>query len=382
MSRLTSRGILALPLFTEAEKKDYQVDSRASDGECPGSEKADTPEPLCQDEAGPRSRTAVTRPDLVEVRWDGREPLRAPGEDCTREDRPTDPGQPERPGLAIAGAVLVRMDGPEAGRVYPIDKDALLVGRGPENDIVIEGSGISRRHARVRREGGHFTVDDLGSLNGTYVRGERIEHLELRTGDYIQLGGRTTLSFQNLDTQQQDLLRQLYESSTQDGLTGICNRRHFNDRMAAEIAFSRRHGTAIGLLLIDVDHFKSINDQYGHCTGDSVLRQLAGLMGRQLRTEDLFARIGGEEFAVVLRGISIEGCARLAERLCATVAAEPFGIGDQSLPLTVSIGCASMKGPEVTLRGLMGIADQRLYEAKRQGRNRAVAEGCGRIEQV
>ena len=133
-------------------------------------------------------------------------------------------------------------------------------------------------------------------------------------------------------------------------------------------------------IYIDIDNFKKINDRYGHPAGDAVLKELATMMTRQLRTEDLAARVGGEEFAVLLRGIAIEGCARAAERLRATVAARPIAIAALELPVTVSIGCASLMGGEVSAHVLMRIADKRLYEAKHRGRNCVVADGCGRNE--
>jgi two-component system cell cycle response regulator len=327
--------------------------------------------------------SSTTQPNMPAVGWRPlRSPERATTERFDENERPTDPGEPPRRGVAVECGTLVRMDGAEAGRIYVIAGGETRIGRGGENDIVIDDSGVSRRHACVVCRGSEYSVDDAGSRNGTVVRGHRVQSARLRPGDYVQLGGRATLSFQVLDGQQQDLLRQLYESSTQDALTKVSNRKHFTDRLAAEVAFSRRHGTSLGLLLIDIDLFKRVNDQYGHAAGDSVLMQLAATLARELRAEDFLARVGGEEFAVVLRGIVIEGCASLAERLRARVAARSLPVGEHELAMTISAGCAALKGTEVSAHGLMAIADERLYEAKRQGRNRIVASGGGRAEKV
>jgi diguanylate cyclase (GGDEF)-like protein len=295
-------------------------------------------------------------------------------------ERITDPGSPAEHLASSDEPVLVRMDGCEAGRLYRLDREQCRVGRATDNEIVMNDVGVSRRHARFTTVDGRCVVEDTESRNGTYVRGRRILQAELQTGDVIQLGQTVTLSYQGLSIQQRELLQQLYESSTQDGLTGLCNRRHFTDRLAAEVAFSRRHGTALGLVLIDIDHFKTINDEFGHAAGDAVLRQLGPAMKRQLRTEDIIARIGGEEFAVILRGIAIEGCTRLADRLRGVVAATEFLFDTRRLPVTISLGCASLRGGETTAATLSRLADARLYHAKRQGRNRVVATGCGRDE--
>jgi diguanylate cyclase (GGDEF)-like protein len=295
-------------------------------------------------------------------------------------ERITDPGLPAEHVASADEPVLVRMDGCEAGSLYRLDGRQCRVGRATENEIVVNDVGVSRQHARLTNVDGRCVVEDTESRNGTYVRGRRVHRAELETGDVIQLGLTVTLSYQRLSEQQRELLQQLYESSTRDGLTGLCNRRHFGDRLAAEVAFSRRHGTALGLVLIDIDHFKTINDRFGHAAGDAVLRQLGPAMKRQLRTEDIIARIGGEEFAVILRGIAIEGCARLADRLRGVVAATQFLLDTAQLPVTISLGCASLRGAETTAAVLNRLADARLYEAKRQGRNRVVATGCGRDE--
>ena len=159
------------------------------------------------------------------------------------------------------------------------------------------------------REDGKYFVEDLGSRNGTFLQGKRITRAEIRDDDWVQLGARVAFRFTLTDSRQEGLLRKLYESSTRDALTGAYNRRHFDDRLRAEIAFAVRHATDCALILLDLDHFKRVNDTYGHPAGDEILRHLAGVANRALRTEDVFARFGGEEFAVILRGASTRGAA-------------------------------------------------------------------------
>jgi diguanylate cyclase (GGDEF)-like protein len=172
------------------------------------------------------------------------------------------------------------------------------------------------------------------------------------------------------------VLRQLYEASVKDSLTGAYNREFLSERLRSEVAFSRRHGTDSSLLLIDVDHFKKVNDTYGHQAGDSVLVGLVRLFTQGLRTEDTFARYGGEEFAISLRGIGLRDAASVANRLRAAVAARPIQHQQHSIRCTVSAGCSSVACcVEPTVEELVAIADRRLYAAKGAGRNRVVAAG-------
>jgi diguanylate cyclase (GGDEF)-like protein len=178
-----------------------------------------------------------------------------------------------------------------------------------------------------------------------------------------------------MDAHQKNLLDELYESSVRDPLTGAFNRRHFAERLEAELAYAKRHGAELSLLLLDIDYFKKINDQYGHLEGDRVLRELTRACNQELRTEDMLARYGGEEFAVLLRGVPPIGAARAAERLRTAIAEHVF-VGSPSLSVSVSIGCASLgRVDDPTAGGLIHVADQRLYEAKQAGRGRVVAEG-------
>jgi diguanylate cyclase (GGDEF)-like protein len=217
-------------------------------------------------------------------------------------------------------------------------------------------------------------IEDLDSRNGTFVGGSAITRKRLSDGDSIQLGPRVGLRYSLTDANQEELLQRLYESSTRDALTGAYNRKHFEERLSAEVAYGLRHNVDTSLILIDIDHFKRINDTHGHQTGDAVLRQVAATAARRLRTEDVLARFGGEEFAVILRGTSRLGAGLVAERLRAVIAALPAIVDGKPIPVTISAGCASLECcSERSGHELISVADRRLYRAKNGGRNRVVA---------
>ena len=271
-------------------------------------------------------------------------------------------------------AMLLRMDGVGAGQVVSVAQSPFTMGRHASNKLPIDDDSISRFHARFVNEDGKYFVEDLGSRNGTFLQGKRITRAEIKDDDWIQMGARVAFRFTLTDFRQEGLLRKLYESSTRDALTGAYNRRHFEDRLRAEIAFAVRHATDCALILMDLDHFKRVNDTYGHPAGDEILRHLGGIATRALRTEDVFARFGGEEFAVILRGASTRGAGRLAERLREALALHHAVYEGQEIPVTLSAGCAALSccttpSPDE----VVAIADRRLYAAKQAGRNRVVA---------
>ncbi|MEI9949298.1 MAG: GGDEF domain-containing protein [Pseudomonadota bacterium] len=271
-------------------------------------------------------------------------------------------------------AMLLRMDGVGAGQVLSVTQTPFTMGRHATNQLPIDDDSISRFHARFVCEEGKYFVEDLGSRNGTFLQGKRITRAEIRDDDWVQLGARVAFRFTLTDSRQEGLLRKLYESSTRDALTGAYNRRHFDDRLRAEIAFAVRHATDCALILLDLDHFKRVNDTYGHPAGDEILRHLGGIANRALRTEDVFARFGGEEFAVILRGASTRGAGRLAERLREALTQQHAVYEGQEISVTLSAGCAALSccatpSPDE----VVAIADRRLYAAKQAGRNRVVA---------
>jgi len=267
---------------------------------------------------------------------------------------------------------VVVQSGRSVGRMFRVDRRRMLIGRSPEAEILVDDDGVSRRHARLEVRGDRAWVYDLGSTNGTFVESTRVgaDGLELRDGDRIRVGPATILKYGYQDTVEQQFLAQLYRSATRDGLTGVHNKRWFLDQLEQEVAWHRRHGEPLTLIMLDVDHFKRVNDEFGHAAGDAVLVELAQLVGGAMRQEDTLARYGGEEFAVILRRTPAAEGAKLAERLRGVVERHVFRRGGQVLPVTISLGVAAC-GPGVdTPDTLLDAADRQLYRAKHAGRNR------------
>jgi diguanylate cyclase (GGDEF)-like protein len=178
------------------------------------------------------------------------------------------------------------------------------------------------------------------------------------------------------------LVSELKRASRHDPLTGLLNRRAIDEALAAEVQRARRLGAPFSVLMLDVDHFKPINDTHGHAAGDRALQHLATLLSSQMRDIDRVGRYGGEEFVVLLPGTPQEQAHGLAQRLCEKVAALPPMWRDAPLPVTVSIGVAEWLGDSGGLPALMARADAALYRAKEDGRNRVVTTGHGGLDEL
>lgn len=168
--------------------------------------------------------------------------------------------------------------------------------------------------------------------------------------------------------------QKLMEMAITDGLTGVFNRRYFQERLAEEVnRFKRYHGS-LSVIILDIDHFKKINDTYGHLFGDEVLKKLGAILKAETRKCDLVARYGGEEFVLLLPSTDLKGATRLAERLRQKVEETEFSCGNQKVKVTISLGVASMSSPsEKTEKELLSVADKALYYSKHKGRNRVTA---------
>ncbi len=272
--------------------------------------------------------------------------------------------------------VLVRMDGSDIGQVTTLAGSEIEMGRSPKSAVHLPFEGVSRQHARMIWQDGAYLIEDLESANGTFVKGTRVVRHRLVDGDVVQIGPRVVFRYSITDKSEERILRQLYESSVKDALTGAHNREYLAERLKVEVAYAKRHQTELSVLMMDVDHFKKVNDTYGHQAGDAVLVATAASLAQTLRNEDVLARYGGEEFLVILRGTGLTTALTVAERLRQLVEMTRVAHGDQTIRCTVSGGCASITCAEATsAEALVAIADRRLYLAKRAGRNRVVADG-------
>lgn len=274
---------------------------------------------------------------------------------------------------------LLVLSGPQFGELVElVPGRECVIGRRAEADVFVQDDGVSRRHASVTAGQGQATLRDLGSQNGTYVEGQRVEEATLLDGQRFQLGAHTTLKFVWSDDVETEYQRKLAQGALMEPLTGLYNRRYFTERLTAELAAAQRHQRPLALLLIDVDHFKRVNDSHGHPAGDEALRMLARVLVEATRKEDVVARYGGEEFVVLARETSLSGAQALAQRIRQGVEKARCTHDGQELAITVSIGVSVSQGLTTfekgrTERQLLEAADRALYRAKQSGRNTVVA---------
>jgi diguanylate cyclase (GGDEF)-like protein len=271
-----------------------------------------------------------------------------------------------------ARACLTVITGTAAGQMFKVLRGDAIIGRSPTAAIRIIDDGVSRNHARLRHDSSGLYLDDMDSRNGTYINGTKISGAtKLTEGDKIQVGRTTVLRFQYHDELDESFHENLVSNALRDPLTKLFNKRYFLDRLDSELKFARRHNTPLTLLMLDLDHFKKINDTQGHLAGDAVLTTIATALHKAVRNEDVVARFGGEELAIILRAIPIEQAMLLAERLRKLVEQTITHHQDRDLRATVSIGVAGFPTTKVeTVEQLMDAADKALYRAKNDGRNR------------
>ncbi len=268
--------------------------------------------------------------------------------------------------------VLIYPPGAEMGKRWKLTNDEIVIGRGSDCDIQIDRDSVSRKHARVFRSENQWLVEDLGSTNGSYINDVPIQRSPLKDGDFVKIGSAIFkfLGGQGIESSYHE---EIYKMTIIDGLTGAHNKRYFLEFLEREMARCTRYGRPLSLLMLDLDHFKQINDTHGHLTGDFVLKEMSRRLLGRIRKEELLARYGGEEFAAVLPETSHEGALQFAEQIRQIVEREVFEYEGDSLRVTVSIGVATVEGtsesgPEEFIR----MADENLFRAKRAGRNRVV----------
>ena len=282
--------------------------------------------------------------------------------------------QPKPGGSAREGACLVVIYGPELGRRPMLTRGVFEIGRSARCDLPIEQVSISRHHARISYSGGGHVIEDLGSTNGTYVGDVRVEgKCPLKHGDQIRVG-HSILKYMAGDDLETTYHEEIYRLMTVDALTQAYNKRYFGEALEREHNRALRYKRDLSLVAFDIDHFKKVNDTHGHVAGDQVLAQVCAAIKGKLREQDIFARVGGEEFCVLLPEVALVGARVIAEKIRRIVETTSVPLDAGPILCTVSLGVATLaEGVETgTGVGLLAVADGRLYEAKRLGRNRVV----------
>ncbi|MFQ6021860.1 MAG: diguanylate cyclase [Acidiferrobacterales bacterium] len=266
---------------------------------------------------------------------------------------------------------FIVISGGPVGLMYKLAVEGpMVIGRGLDADIRLEDDGVSRRHAQVTttRDGDHI-LEDLGSSNGTFVNGSAIKHHTLKDGEKVQIGSVSVLKFSYQDDFERNFQQELFDRSIKDGLTGTYSKTYLLDRIDAEYAHARRHSTSLSLLLFDIDRFKKINDTHGHPAGDAILQEAARVVRKRLRTSDVFARYGGDEFVVLMRDVDLEGTLILAQRLRRAIKRHEFVFEDTRILVTISVGVGLLLNDMNQSVELIQLADKCLYRAKHAGRD-------------
>lgn len=256
-------------------------------------------------------------------------------------------------------------------QLIPLNEAMQVLGRDDSADIAVADASISRRHASIERTEQGYWISDLGSTNGTFVNEKRVDRSPLVPGDRVQLGGFIFkfLCSNHIELQYHEVV---YSMMTRDGLTGTLNKRYLLDLLEREFRKAAHRQTPLTLILFDIDHFKSVNDTYGHLAGDEVLKEVANRIDSVIAEHDVFARYGGEEFAILLTGISKKETVDMAERCRQIIESSPFTTSVGPLPITISLGVSEFRDLEAPTDAnqLVQAADEKLYESKRAGRNR------------
>lgn len=270
--------------------------------------------------------------------------------------------------------VINFVSGPEKGRVIALH-EKVIVGRSRSCEVTITDPSCSRQHALFEIKGGKIYVEDLKSTNGVRVNGARIIASQvLKDGDRVQLGDLTIVRFGFMPHAEASIQQDFYQRATRDGLTGAYNKKSFDEAFEREVAHCKRNDRGIGLILFDLDHFKKVNDTYGHSAGDLVLKKVSEAVLGLIRAEDIFARIGGEEFALLTRNEGVESLKILAERVRQLIDSTEFKFESLNLKVTISVGVAYLEATSeiADKQKLFNLADAALYAAKDAGRNKVI----------
>ncbi|HET8948300.1 MAG TPA: GGDEF domain-containing protein [Candidatus Polarisedimenticolia bacterium] len=272
-------------------------------------------------------------------------------------------------------ACLVVMQGAEIGRDFRLRRGSMTIGRGLDVDIRIPDDLASRRHARVDfnwdpfRETASFVLVDLDSTNHTFVNSRQVDRTDLQDGDKIQIGD-TVLKFVVLDEIEVKFHAEVRNRITFDQLTGLLTKESLYLALEMELKRCHRYTVPLAVLMMDIDHFKAVNDTRGHLMGSHVLAEVGRLISRSIRGADVAARYGGEEFIAYLPEADGAGAVQVAERIRMNIESNEFTLDGQTARTTISVGIGLFPAHGGELKALVARADRALYRAKEDGRNR------------
>ncbi|MGE0784996.1 MAG: GGDEF domain-containing protein [Sandaracinaceae bacterium] len=276
--------------------------------------------------------------------------------------------------------ILIVLAGPDVGERTRLSTSAFVVGRAPGVDLLLNDLRVSSRHFRVEDRGDGFAIVDLGSTNGTSVNGERLDgERALENGDRI-VAGDTVFRFElqdALDSAYADAVQRLIDI---DDLTGLYQRRRFDRELATMLASAAEEGRALGLLVMDLDGVKAINDTNGHLFGAHVISESGKLIGRVIADPDypgaIAARFGGDEYVVACPDADLERATQLARAIHRAIGDHRFEKEGRTLEVGISVGVAAFPDHAGALEDLFKCADGALYSAKRAGKNRVAVHGA------
>jgi len=290
--------------------------------------------------------------------------------DTTRITIPRSTKLQVRSTAALSSACLIQYSGDTLGRRYLLDVPEITIGRSYVNGIMIHDDSVSRQHVKIILSGNVVSIEDLGSSNGTFIHDEPVKtRTILIDGDILRLGN-ILLKFFSHDNVESVFHDNIYRLTTLDVGTGLFNKKYLLETLETEFRFCLDNNRPLSVIYYDLDNFKSVNDQYGHTSGDVILRECAQLVKTCMRAEDVLARYGGEEFVAVLPNTDVRNAAGLAERIRESIQNYDFVVDRKIVKQTVSLG-VSENGPGFKFyMELLDDADRKLYQSKKTGRNR------------
>ncbi len=280
---------------------------------------------------------------------------------------------------------LVFLSGDLIAVPIPLEREVVILGREIGADVRVNDQKVSRRHAMIITatdpEGDvTYTIRDFGSRNGTLLNGERVREEVLRNGDKIAIGDQI-MRFDLLDEIDREYQRHIHRLISHDDLTGLLSSRSFFSELRREAERAKLDDRPFCVLMMDIDHFKNVNDTYGHLTGSKTLEEIGDSIIKCLRSGDAAARFGGEEFAAFLLDAEIGQAMVAGERIRKEIEEREFSIVRQGKPnethhVTISVGISAFPDDSSDPIELVEMADSALYRAKREGRNRVCIYGA------